>query len=184
MRRSKSPAELGFNRYDKCRLQKGINEVVDKRTFLRLKAVLLVAQGVSINEVSKIIEKSVQIIYRWIRAYLKSHQVTSLYEAHRCGRPPVAQEITDKRIIRQLRRNPLALGYRTTVWTVALLAEQLNRRYGCSISPRTLSRRMKRSGLRCKRPRYVYSEKDPHRAQKRGDCPQIEADASRGGLAL
>ncbi len=38
----------------------------------------------------------------------------------------------------------------------------------CSISARTLRRRMKEIGLRCKRPRYVYSEKEPHRAQKKG----------------
>lgn len=34
------------------------------------------------------------------------------------------------------------------------------------ISPRTLRRRMREIGLRCKRPRYFYEEKDPHRAQK------------------
>jgi len=67
-----------------------------------------------------------------------------------------------------LKRNPLQLGYHTTVWIVALLAQQLRLRYGFSIAPRTLRRRMKHIGLRYKRPRYVYQEKDPHRAQKKG----------------
>lgn len=168
MRISKSPAELGFNRYDKPRLRRALHEVADKRTFLRLKAVLLVAQGLSINEVSKIIDKSAQIIYHWIGAYLKNHQVESLYDARRTGRPLAAKSVTDERIIRELRRHPLRLGYNTTVWTVELLANHLSQRYGCAISPRTLYRRMKQIGLRCKRPRYVYSEKDPHRAQKKG----------------
>jgi hypothetical protein len=37
----------------------------------------------------------------------------------------------------------------------------------CSLGPWTLRRRMKQIGLVCKRPRYSYSEKDPHRAQKK-----------------
>jgi transposase len=168
MRISKSPAELGFNRYDVHHLKKALKAVSDKRPFRRLQAVLLVAQGHLINEVSQIIEVSVQIIYHWIRSYLQNHRVESLYDAPRSGRPPAAKSITAKRLQQELGRNPLRLGYRTTVWTVALLARQLNRRYACSISPRTLYRRMRQMGLRSKRPRYVYSEKDPHRAQKKG----------------
>ena len=51
---------------------------------------------------------------------------------------------------------------------VALLAQHLGRRYGCPIAARTLRRRMRALGLRWKRPRYVYAERDPHRAQKKG----------------
>ena len=51
---------------------------------------------------------------------------------------------------------------------MALLAKHLGRTYGCPISPRTLRRRMRALGLRWKRPRYVYADKDPHRAQKKG----------------
>ena len=80
----------------------------------------------------------------------------------------MAAEITGQRILEELARSPLELGYRTNVWTVELLAGHLGRRYECSISPRTLRRRMRQVGLRCKRPRYVYSEKEPHLAQKKG----------------
>src|SRR5919204_4676357 len=82
------------------------------------------------------------------------------------------------------RRSPLKLGYRTNVWTVEILAQHLNQRYRCSISPWTLRRRMKQMDLACKRPRYFYSEKYPHRAQKRGHCSEIEAPAAGRGLAL
>lgn len=68
----------------------------------------------------------------------------------------------------ELRRVPSSLGYRTGVWTVDLLAAHLSVRYRCAISPRTLRRRMRALGLRCKRPRYVYSEKEPHVRQKKG----------------
>ena len=135
---------------------------------MRLTAVLLGAQGRSISQTAAILDKSVQIIYRWIKAYLVSHDVKALADGARTGRPRIAPQITDRRILRELRRNPLKLGYRSTVWTVRLLALHLSQRYACQISPCTLYRRMIQLGLRCKRPRYIYSEKDPQRAQKKG----------------
>jgi transposase len=168
MRKQKSPAEFGFDRYDKGRLQRALKSVKDKRTFLPLRAVHLFIQGTSVEAIAKLFDKSIQVVYYWIRTYLKTHHPGSLFDAPKTGRPLCAQAITDKRILRELKRNPLKLGYHTTVWTVALLAEHLSARYGCEIGSFTLYRRMKQIGLRCKRPRYVYSEKDPHRAQKKG----------------
>lgn len=168
MRTVKSPAELGFNRYDELRLKKAVKRATDKHTFQRGQAVLLVAQGRAINEVASVAGMSLQTVYNWVNLYLASHQVSALDDAPRSGRPPTATPITSVRLLHELRRNPLRLGYRTTVWTVPLLARHLSRLYQCSLSPYTLRRRMKEIGLRCKRPRYFYEEKEPHRAQKKG----------------
>ena len=129
---------------------------------------LLVAQGRAITEVAEIAGVSLQTVYHWLHLYLDMHQVEALEPAPRSGRPPIAQRITPARILRELRHNPIRLGYRTTIWTAELLADRLSQLYQCAISPDTLRRRMKRIGLRCKRPRYFYEEKDPHRAQKKG----------------
>lgn len=168
MRIQKCPAAFGFGRYDKGRLQRVLAVVSDKRTFLRLKAVLLVAEGMAIAAVAKLLSRSVQIIYRWINIYLSHHRPSDLFDGFRSGRPLAAHAITHKRILETLGHNPLHLGYQTTTWTVELLAVHLNSCYGSDITPRTLRRRMKEAGLHFKRPRYVYSEKDPNRAQKKG----------------
>lgn len=107
-------------------------------------------------------------LYRLVNRYLAAHQTAVLRDSMRSGRPTVAPKITETRILQALQRVPLGLGYRTTVWTVELLAQHLSERYDCSISARTLRRRMKQIGLRCKRPRYVYSEKEPNVTQKKG----------------
>jgi transposase len=133
-----------------------------------VQAVLLVARGHPAPEVARLTGAKAAAIYDWVRRYLRTHHPGDLADAPRSGRPPVATAITDARIIRQFRRDPLRLGYATTGWTVALLAEHLGRAYGCPISARTLRRRMRALGLRWKRPRYVYADKDPHRAQKKG----------------
>ena len=168
MRNAKSPSELDFNRYDEPRLAKALERVTDKRTFQRLQAVLLVAQGLTADEVAVIENVSTQSVYNWVNRYLDRHQVACLQDLPRSGRPPSAKQITDSRILQELRRNPLQLGYQTTVWTVELLADRLSRRYDCVINPHTLRRRIKTIGLRFKRPRYFYEEKDPHRIQKKG----------------
>lgn len=168
MRNSKIASELGFTYHDKVRLQKAMQSVTDKRTFLRLKSVWLFACGMKITEVAKVADKSRQIIYHWVNSYLTTHHPDSLKDATKKGRPFSAPSITNKRILAELKRNPIKLGYASNGWTVALLAHHLNLRYECDIHPDTLRRRMKQTGLRFKRPRYVYSEKDPNRTQKKG----------------
>ena len=168
MRKSLSPRELGFNPWDRRRLSQASRHAAEARILRRLQAVLLVAEGHSFAEAAHLTGFSLRTVYHLVARYLHAHQPQDLHDEARAGRPPVAPALTSARILRELHRAPLKLGYRTNVWTVKLLATHLNQLYDCSISPRTLYRRMRQMGLRCKRPRYVYSEKDPHRAQKKG----------------
>lgn len=168
MRMARSPAELGFSRYDALRLKKALKRASDSHTSQRVQAVWLVARGRAINEVATVAGVSGQTVYNWVTRYLASHHVSALTDLPRSGRPRTATPITAARLLREVRRNPLRRGYRTTVGTVPLLAQHLSRLYPCSLSPYTLRRRMKEIGLRCKRPRYFYEEKEPHRAQKKG----------------
>jgi len=140
----------------------------DVRLYRRLQAVFLVALGWAVREVARLTAARPWAIYHWVRRYLHTHQPDSLHDAPRSGRPPAALRLTDSRILREWRRDPLRLGYNTTGWTVALLAQHLGQKYGCPISARTLRRRLHQLGLRWKRPRYVYATKDPHRVQKKG----------------
>lgn len=168
MRKARDPVELGFTKSDHRRLMKALREEADARMVRRLQAVLLVADGYDFATSAHLTGFSQRSLYRFVSRYLAVHQASTLRDEERTGRPAVAPQLTEARILGELRRRPRDLGYRTNVWTVELLAERLSERYQCSISPRTLRRRMKRIGLRCKRPRYVYSEKEPHAAQKKG----------------
>lgn len=168
MRKPATPSELGFSGYDRRRLTQALNQAERSRLFRRLQSVLLVATGRGVTEACHITGLGRSAVYNLVKRYLSAHQVEALADEPRGGRPASAAAITEARILRELQRLPLRLGYRTNVWTVELLAQHLSERYECSITPHTLRRRMKQIGLRCKRPRYVYSEKHPHRAQKKG----------------
>jgi len=140
----------------------------DARWYRRLQAVLLMAQNRPIAEVVGITATKQWSIYGWVKRYLRSHDPESLRDLPRSGHPRVAQDITGARIAEELKTNPMKLGYNATGWTVSLLAQHLRVKYGNSFSDVTLRRRMREIGLRWKRPRYVYSTKDPNRAQKKG----------------
>jgi transposase len=167
MRTTRTPKELGFTQYDQQRLTRAMLKTTNARIYRRLQAVLLVARGYPTPEVVHVTGAKSAAIYDWVQRYRRNHDPNSLADASRLGRPQVATSITDLAIVREFRRDPLQLGYSTTGWTVTLLAEHLGRKYRCSISARTLRHRMHRVGLRWKRPRYVYAEKDPNRAQKK-----------------
>src|SRR5918992_2685681 len=168
MRKSLSPSERGFNPRDRQRLSRALTRTVEARLFRRIQAVLLVAEGRTLAEAVHITGLSLQSIYNLVHRYLQSHRVKSLHDLPHTGRPPATPELAAARIIRELQRSPLKLGYRTNLWTVEFLAQHLNQRYRCSTSPWTLRRRMKQMGLIGKRPRYFYSEEHPHRAQEKG----------------
>ncbi len=157
-----------FKDADCERLRKMMAEVADKRTSIRLQGVWLAGTGKRIHEVAILLGKSRQVIYKWVQVFLATHDPASLFESSRSGRPRSAGVITERRILTALRKDPLALGLGVGAWTVASLARYLNERHGTSITARTLRRRMKQIGLRYKPPRYVYEEKEPNRAQKKG----------------
>ena len=150
------------------RLDRALRAAPNARLYQRLLALRLLASGWSVPAVSRLLQRSRQSIYNWLKRFGQRRRVEDLREAPRCGRPKAATVLTDARILQELHRCPLNLGYAATTWTVALLAGHLRRRYGCPLTERTLRRRMKQMGLEWKRPRYVYAEKDPHQAQKRG----------------
>lgn len=168
MRKTASPAEIGFAKQDLKRLASAMKRTNKAKEYRRLQAVWLVAQGHTVVDVAQLTHAPERSVYRWVEKYLETHSVSALEHREGAGRPEAAKRITRACILRELRRDPLKLGYNTTVWTVALLAHRLSQVYQCPITERTLRRRMKEIGLVWKRPRYIFVTKEPHRAQKKG----------------
>src|SRR5262245_32012734 len=168
MGKTTGPAETGFTKQDLERLATAMKRTNNAREYRRLQAVWLVAQEHTVADVARLTQVPERSIYRWVEKYLETRSVPALEHRQGAGRPEVAKRITRARILRELRRDPLKLGYNTNVWTVALLAHRLSQVYQCPITERTLRRRMKEIGLVWKRPRYIFVTKDPHRAQKKG----------------
>ena len=168
MQKANAPTQRSFTARDRQKLAQAMQEAQTARLFRRLQAVLLVAQGCALPEVTRITGLARSSVYYWVQQYRQTHQLASLWDRARSGRPPVATTVSEQQLRQALANSPRAFGCSTNVWTVALLAGHLKQQYDCDISPRTLRRRMHALGLRCKRPRYIYAAKEPHLAQKKG----------------
>lgn len=154
--------------YDRRKLGTALVRAADARHERRLQAVLLVAQGQSIQQVSHTTRLTRQSIYNALQRYRQRGRPQDLADQPRSGRPTMAPGIDSQQIREALQQDPLEVGYQATGRTVGLLAQYLQTRCGQSISPWTLRRRMRQARLRWKRPRYVYKSPDPHKAQKKG----------------
>jgi len=168
MRETRKPAELGLSGHDRRGLAKVLRRIREVRTYRRVQAVLGVARGLPVREAAALAATSSRAVYDWLGRYLRRHRVEDLRDAPRSGRPAVAPVLTDARITREFRKDPMRLGYCSGDWTVDLLARHLSRRYGCAICPRTLRRRMRHLGLRWKRTRHLYKNPAEHLPQKKG----------------
>jgi transposase len=91
-----------------------------------------------------------------------------LADASRSGRPREADDLDQEFLAEILSQDPRPLGFRATTWTVPLLTAHLREDCGCPLSERTVRRRLHEFDYGWKRPRYVYHERDPHVAQKKG----------------
>jgi transposase len=158
----------GLGGHDRGKLKAAVRAVRDARHLRRVQAVLLVAQGRPMKLVCGASGLSRQSVYNALRRYRRGRRPADLADRPRPGRPRAAQAIGSRQILAALREDPRDAGFNATTWTVPLLARYLSARHRAAITPRTLRRRMHEAGLRWKRPRYVYHERDPHATQKKG----------------
>jgi transposase len=157
-----------FDGHDVRRLRRAIRDAKQGRLVRRLQAVLLVGSGIRAGKAAKLTGQSRRTVFNLLDRYRRRRRPLDLKDRPRKGRPKSAPVITAGRIRHEYLRDPMALGYMSTEWTVPLLAGHLSRRYHCKVGPHTLRRRLKAMGLAWKRPRYVYHPADPHQPQKKG----------------
>jgi transposase len=163
--------DLALSAAERRRLRVAMRKAVTARLYRRLQAVRLAGEGRSTQEVAAITGASRRSVQHWCRAWRRAaarrrpEQV--LAEKPHRGRPPGMRALSRKRLLAELAKDPLALGYAATNWTVPLLARHLQRR-GLPMRARTLRRRLHAAGLRWKRPRYVFATPEPNLPQKKG----------------
>jgi transposase len=163
--------QLSLSKAECQRLRKAMKRVRSARLFRRLQAVLLAGEGHPAREVTSIVGASRRSVQYWCAAYARRRReppALALEEKPRLGRTPLFAALNRERLLGEMAKDPLALGYAATNWTVPLLAGHLQRRCGLAVNAHTLRRRLRAAGLRWKRPRFVFAPPEPHPAQKKG----------------
>jgi transposase len=123
----------------------------------RAQALVWLTEGESVVEIAERLTVSRQSVYNWVQRFRQRDDqglLQRLRDGERSGRPRTAKGIIDALIAEVIDRDPQALGYNATIWTVALLKHYLQDEHGIEVSDKSISRTMARLGIRWKRPRH------------------------------
>jgi transposase len=136
------------------------------RRWKRAQALLLRAEGCTVEAVARTLGCSQASVYAWTAAW-RQHGTAGLREGDHGGGQVKLDAAAAAVLATLLASDPQTYGQRATGWTVPLLRTELARA-GVVVADKTVRRAVHRLGYRWKRPRYVLGRPDPAYAEKRG----------------
>ena len=172
---------LELSRSERTALEAALKATRDRRHWVRLRGVLLAAQGVPIAEICRDLGCAQSSAYDWLAHWRRSRDPAALADAPRSGQPPVLKAAHRARLEQLLGEPPEDYGYKTVGWTVPLFAIHFAEVEGVPVSETTLRRVLHALGYRWKRPRYVLARRDPERAGKKAGVGDRSRARAAGG---
>jgi transposase len=150
----------------------GSSEELERR---RLRAVALVEDGYSLNEVARRIGCNASSVMRW-RDVWKRWGRRALRPKPTPGRPPRLTRRQKARLIRHLLQGPLAHGYRTDIWTTLRVAEVIRSKFGVDYHRDHVGRLLHALAWTCQKPekRATQRNEEAIEAWKKRKWPRIK----------
>jgi len=121
---------------------KGSADLLEAR---RRRALALLDDGLSLNEVGRQIGCNPSSVMRWRDARQRGG-LDGLQVRFSPGRPSKLAVAERKRLVRLLLKGSIAQGYRTNLWTTARIAEMVERQFGVRYHPDHIGRLMRSIG--------------------------------------
>lgn len=141
-------------------IQQEIVRSADSRYDHRLHGVLLVCSGMSSYEVAELFGQSPRTVQYWVQRF-EGRGFAGLEEGERPGRPGALDAATLKRVGKDLRCDPRALGYAQNLWDGKLLSHHLEQAYQVHLGVRQCQRLFRQLGFRRRKPRPLIAQADP-----------------------
>lgn len=141
-------------------LQDEIRRSKESRYDHRLHGVLLVAQGMSCPEVSRLLGDSPRTVEYWVRRF-EDKGLGGLVEGERAGRPRRLSDKQLEEINSVLRQDPESVGVVRGLWDGKGLAEFIKKRYRVTLGVRQCQYMFKSFGFRLRKPRPLIARADP-----------------------
>ena len=142
---------LKLSSQERRRLQALAVRTTDAALLRRAQALLWLASGHGIENVTQRLCVCRRTVYYWVEQYAarKADDFAGRLGAlPRSGRPRTAHGIIDPLIDSIIDRDPRELGYRSTVWTAGLLRQHLSESHQVPVSQRSVSYALARLGVR------------------------------------
>jgi transposase len=151
---------------------KGSAKVLSQR---RRRALKLVDDGVSLNEVARRLGCNASSVMRWRNQ--RAQQGEGVYTVHASpGRPPRLSADQKEALCTVLLAGALAQGYRTDLWTTARIAAVITRVFGVTYHRDHVGRVLHDLGFSCQKPDRRALERDEAEIErwKRAEWPRIK----------
>ncbi len=151
---------------------KGSAELISDR---RRRALKLLHEGRSLNEVARLLECAASSVMRWRNAWRRRRE-KALEVRFSPGRPPKLRAGQRRQLVRLLLKGALAHGYSTDLWTTARVAEVVRRRFGVRYHPDHVGRLMHSLGWTHQKPERRALERNEEAIEdwKRNRWPQVK----------
>jgi len=151
-------------------LQDEIRRLEESRYDHRLHGVLLVAQGLTCPEVSRLLGDAARSVEYWVRRFEK-RGLAGLSEGQRSGRPRRLSDTQLQEVDRVLRQTPRDLGLTGTLWDGKTLSAWIEQRFQIHLAVRQCQRLFRQRGFRLRKPRPLIAHADPERQKTHKKTP-------------
>jgi transposase len=152
-------------------LQDEIRRSEESRYDHRLHGVLLVAQGISCPEVSRLLGDAPRTVEYWVRRF-EEKGLAGLTEGERSGRPRRLNNVQLEEISSALRQTPESVGISRGLWDGKALAAFIKERHGVKLGIRQCQYMFKSFGFRLRKPRPLIARADPEVQKKYKKTPR------------
>ena len=144
-------------------IQDEIRRSEESRYDHRLHGLLLVAQGLSCLEVSRLLGDAPRSVQYWVKRFHEDG-LGGLTEGERSGRPSRLNETHLRDVEKALRKTPSEVGLaQGGVWDGKTLSSYLSQKHGVSLQARQCQRLFRQLDFRLRKPRPLIARADPQR---------------------
>ena len=141
-------------------LQDEIRRSDESRYDHRLHGVLLVAQGLSCREVSRLLGDAPRTVAYWVSRF-EDEGLAGLAEGERPGRPRRLSREQLEEVSQALRKSPADFGLSPNLWDGKALSQFVAVRWGITLGVRQSQRLFRQFGFRLRKPRPKIAHADP-----------------------
>ena len=119
----------------------------------------MLQQGKGVREVARLVKASPSSVSRWKKELEKGGEEALAAKKHQ-GRPPRLKERQKKELEQILLKGAEAAGYATDLWTLARVAEIIEREFGVQYHPGHVWYILRDMGWTCQKPERRARERD------------------------
>ena len=148
---------------------------------VRLRAVLLVHEGKTLEQVGQILEVARSTVERWIERYRSIGVTGLLVRGPYQGKKPRLSLDQKRELAMMVRQGPENSGLDTGVWTAPIIADLVKRRFGIAYSPSQIRRVLHELGFSLQYPRQELSQADKKRQATwlEEELPEVKKKSKR-----